>query len=41
MTEGGEGLRPRESRILGFCLWFQREGGGGPFPQAGWWLDAW
>lgn len=24
-----------------FCLWFQREGGGGPFPRAGWWLDAW
>lgn len=24
-----------------FCLWFQREGAGRPFPGAGWWLDAW
>lgn len=32
MTEGGEGLRPRESRVLGFCLWFLREAGGGSPP---------
>lgn len=32
LTEGGESLRLRESRVLGFCLRFPKEAGGGSPP---------